>query len=180
MIFFLEKRATLITTQESTRTNKTRMDRRAQHQRQRRAPGRGLTAALFLHLALALGVGAAALARPEALLVYAAESQARACAGCEMAFDLARAFGALNLWAALLAARFLVAARWGRDYATPSAVAHGRVLLLPLGMSMLLSLLLRLQFIASGRFAAVEWVSAAAAAALAGIYLDASQRAPFV
>lgn len=156
------------------------MDRRAQYQQQQPTHNSGLTAALFLHLALALGVGAVALVRPEALLVYAAESQARACAGCEMAFDLARAFGALNLWAALLAARFLMAARWGRDYATPSAVAHGRVLLLPLGLSMFLSFLLRLQFIASGRFAAAEWVSGIASATLAGIYLDASQRAPFV
>ncbi|AVK74983.1 hypothetical protein pqer_cds_561 [Pandoravirus quercus] len=152
-------------------------------QRDRQRQGQaasGLTAALFLHLVLALGVGVVALVQPEALLVYAAEAQARACAGCEMAFDLARAFGALNLLAALLAARFLVAARFGRDYTTPSAVAHGRVLLVPMGLSMLLSLLLRLQFIASGRFATAEWVSAGAAAALSGVYLDASCRAPFV
>ncbi|AGO84567.1 hypothetical protein psal_cds_658 [Pandoravirus salinus] len=139
-----------------------------------------LTAALFLHLALALGVGVVALARPEALLVYAAEDQARACAGCEIAFDLARAFGVLNLLAAVLAARFLAAARLGRDYTTPWAAAHGHVLLMPLGLSMVLSMLLRLQFIASGRFAAAEWVSAGASAVLAGIYLDASRRAPFV
>jgi hypothetical protein len=133
----------------------------------------------MLHLVLGATVGAMALVCPHALLVYAADAQATACAGCDLAFDLARAFGILNLLTGLLAGRFLVAARFGRDYGTADAVAHGRVLLSPLALSMLLSVMLRIYFLASGRFAAAEWLSAVVAGLMGALYWGASRRAPF-
>nr|UDO47444.1 hypothetical protein [Pandoravirus massiliensis] len=138
-----------------------------------------LTMALAMHAFLALVMGAVALVAPENLLVYAGVAQALACARCTMAFDLARAFGVVNLFVGHLAARFLVAAKCGRDYMTPLSVAHGRSLLVPLALSMLLSLGLRVHFIASGHFSLAEWVSLAVSALLASIYTVASRLAIF-
>lgn len=153
---------------------------RQQHEQQHPMAISWLTVALAAHALLALTVGAVALIAPENLLVYADVAQASACAHCAMAFDLARAFGVVNLFMGHLAARFLVAARCGRDYTTPHSVAHGRALLVPLALSMLLSLALRVQFIASGHFSSAEWVSLVVSALLACAYGAASRLALFV
>ncbi|AVK76004.1 hypothetical protein pkur_cds_360 [Pandoravirus kuranda] len=139
-----------------------------------------LTAALAAHALLALTMGAVALIAPENLLIYADAAQASACARCAMAFDLARAFGVVNLFMGHLAARFLVAARCGRDYTTPQSVAHGRALLVPMALSMLFSLALRVHFIAGGHFSSAEWVSLVVSALLACAYVAASRLALFV
>lgn len=139
-----------------------------------------LTAALAAHALLALVMGAVALIAPENLLVYADMAQASACMRCTMAFDLARAFGVVNLFMGHLAARFLTAAEYGRDYATPLSLSHGRALLVPLALSMLLSLALRIHFIASGHFSSAEWASLVVSALLACAYTAASRLALFV
>lgn len=138
-----------------------------------------LTAALAVHALLALVMGTVALLAPENLLVYADVAQASACAHCAMAFDLARAFGVVNLFMGHLAGRFLTAAKYGRDYTTPLSLSHGRALLMPLALSMLLSLALRIYFIASGHFSSAEWASLIVSALLACAYTAASRLALF-
>lgn len=134
---------------------------------------RWLRVALLVHVFSAGCVGLVASFWPHALLVYASEAQASACGGCALAFDLAQAFGGLNLLVALLAARFLWAWFRGRIHQVRE---HAHVLLLPMGLSMLAALGLRLCLVASGRFSSAEWASVAVSAFLALVYLVAHRR----
>ncbi|QHN71153.1 hypothetical protein [Mollivirus kamchatka] len=138
------------------------------------AVGYWLLFAFVVHTLSAGCVGLLALLWPHGLLVYASEAQASACADCAVAFDLARAFGMINLLTAALTGRVLyLASQPGRQ---EEVQQHLRVLLQPMGLFMLATLGLRLCLVASGRFSSAEWMSVAVSAFLALVYLVAYKR----
>ncbi|ALD61989.1 hypothetical protein ml_187 [Mollivirus sibericum] len=137
------------------------------------AVGCWLLLALLVHTLSAGCVGLVALFWPQGLLVYASETQASACADCAMAFDLARAFGMINLLTAALTGRILHLAIQKRRW---EARQHLGVLLQPMGFFMLATLGLRLCLVASGRFSSAEWTSVVVSAFLALIYLIAHKQ----
>ena len=119
------------------------------------------TCVLSVHVVLSAVMGIAALLYPESLIVYASEEQSSLCSGCTLAYDLARCFGIVNLFVALVAASLAVPpAAEMEDGVVPLRIIRC------LALMMLLNALLRVAMIASGRVSSMEWTSLAASVGL--------------